>query len=94
MASPIAAVAETDAARIDDRPARWGAVYAMALCSFVLIASEFMPVSLLSPIAQTLNLSEGKAGQAIAISGLFAVITSLSLSAVLAGWTAGSCCSS
>ena len=57
MASPIAAVAETDAARIDDRPARWGAVYAMALCSFVLIASEFMPVSLLSPIAQTLNLS-------------------------------------
>jgi predicted MFS family arabinose efflux permease len=83
MASPIAAVAETDAARIDDRPARWGAVYAMALCSFVLIASEFMPVSLLSPIAQTLNLSEGKAGQAIAVSGLFAVITSLSLSAVL-----------
>ena len=83
MASPIAALADTDAARIDDRPARWGAVYAMALCSFVLIASEFMPVSLLSPIARTLNLTEGKAGQAIAISGLFAVITSLSLSSVL-----------
>ncbi|MDJ0276217.1 MFS transporter [Sphingomonas sp. 2R-10] len=83
MASPIAAVAKTDAARINERPARWGAVYAMALCSFVLVASEFMPVSLLSPIAQTLNLSEGKAGQAIAVSGLFAVITSLSLSAVL-----------
>ncbi len=83
MASPIAAVADTDAARIDDRPAHWGAVYAMALCSFVLIASEFMPVSLLSPIARTLNLTEGKAGQAIAISGLFAVITSLSLSSVL-----------
>ncbi|MBD8471858.1 MFS transporter [Sphingomonas sp. CFBP 8765] len=83
MASPIAAVADADAARIDDRPARWGAVYAMALCSFVLIASEFMPVSLLSPIAHTLNLTEGKAGQAISISGLFAVITSLSLSSVL-----------
>ncbi len=83
MASPIAALADTNAARIDDRPARWGAVYAMALCSFVLIASEFMPVSLLSPIAHTLNLTEGKAGQAIAISGLFAVITSLSLSSVL-----------
>jgi len=83
MASPIAAVAKTDTAHHDDQPARWGAVYAMALCSFVLIASEFMPVSLLSPIAQTLNLSEGKAGQAIAVSGLFAVITSLSLSSVL-----------
>ena len=83
MASFTAATAEPVAARIDDRPARWGAVYAMALCSFVLIASEFMPVSLLSPIARTLNLTEGKAGQAIAISGLFAVITSLSLSSVL-----------
>ena len=83
MASFTAATAEPVAARIDDQPARWGAVYAMALCSFVLIASEFMPVSLLSPIARTLNLTEGKAGQAIAISGLFAVITSLSLSSVL-----------
>ena len=83
MASFTAATAEPVAARIDDQPARWGAVYAMALCSFVLIASEFMPVSLLSPIARTLDLTEGKAGQAIAISGLFAVITSLSLSSVL-----------
>lgn len=66
-----------------DQPARWGAVYAMALCTFVLIASEFMPVSLLSPIARTLSLTEGQAGQAIAISGIFAVIASLSLTSVL-----------
>src|SRR2546430_14613103 len=50
-----------------DRP-RWGAVFAMALCVAVLIASEFMPVSLLSPIAHDLGLTEGQAGQAIAIS--------------------------
>ena len=55
----------------------------MALCSFVLVASEFMPVSLLSPIARTLQLTEGQAGQAIAISGIFAVVTSLSLSSAL-----------
>jgi len=83
MASFTVAAAEPGAPRVGDQPARWGAVYAMALCSFVLIASEFMPVSLLSPIAHTLNLTEGKAGQAIAISGLLAVITSLSLSSVL-----------
>ncbi|QSR19017.1 MFS transporter [Novosphingobium sp. KA1] len=64
-------------------PARWSAVYAMALCSFVLVASEFLPVSLLSPIAATLALTEGQAGQAIAISGLFAVIASLTISALL-----------
>ncbi|GFM75256.1 MFS transporter [Pseudomonas cichorii] len=49
----------------------------MALCVVVLIASEFMPVSLLTPIAQDLGISQGQAGQAISISGFFAVLTSL-----------------
>ncbi|CAN7386055.1 MFS transporter [Rhizobium leguminosarum] len=57
--------------------AAWGAVVSMALCVAVLIASEFMPVSLLSPIANELGVSEGRAGQAISISGIFAVITSI-----------------
>ncbi|PYE24154.1 putative MFS family arabinose efflux permease [Rhizobium sp. PP-F2F-G20b] len=57
--------------------AAWGAVVSMALCVAVLIASEFMPVSLLSPIATELGVTEGRAGQAISISGIFAVITSL-----------------
>ena len=57
----------------------WGAVMSMAPCVAVLIASEFMPVSLLTPIADELGVSEGQAGQAISISGLFAVITSLSI---------------
>ena len=55
----------------------WGAVASMALCVSVLIASEFMPVSLLTPIATDLGITEGQAGQAISISGLFAVLTSL-----------------
>ncbi|HYF86158.1 MFS transporter [Azospirillum sp.] len=59
------------------RPAAWGAVFAMSLCVFVLIASEFMPVSLLTPIATDLILTEGQAGQAISVSGIFAVLTSL-----------------
>jgi hypothetical protein len=66
-----------------ERP-RWGAVFAMALCVAVLIASEFMPVSLLSPIAHDLGLTEGQAGQAIAISGILAVLTSLFIT-VIAG---------
>jgi len=57
--------------------AHWGAVLAMSLCTFTLIASEFMPVSLLTPIATDLAVSQGQAGQAIAISGVFAVLTSL-----------------
>ena len=57
--------------------AAWGAVFAMSLCVFVLIASEFMPVSLLTPIASELHMTEGEAGQAISVSGIFAVVTSV-----------------
>ncbi|HBN8358480.1 TPA: MFS transporter [Pseudomonas aeruginosa] len=67
------------------RPSHWGGVLAMTLCVFALIASEFMPVSLLTPLAVDLHVSEGAAGQGIAISGAFAVLTSLSIT-----WLAGS----
>ena len=60
----------------------WGGVFAMTLCVFALIASEFMPVSLLTPIATDLHVSEGLAGRGIAISGAFALLTSLTISSL------------
>ncbi|APO82550.1 MFS transporter [Pseudomonas putida] len=63
----------------------WGAVLAMSLCAFALVASEFLPVSLLTPLATDLSLTEGQAGQAISISGFFAVVTSLLLSTLTQG---------
>lgn len=60
------------------------AVGSMALCVALLIAAEFMPVSLLTPIAEDLQTTQGLAGQAISISGLFAVLSSL-LIAPIAG---------
>ena len=60
-------------------PSYWSAVFAMTLAVFALIASEFMPVSLLTPIASDLKVTEGLAGQGISISAAFAVITSLTL---------------
>ena len=48
----------------------WGGVLAMTLCVMVLIASEFMPVSLLSPIARDLGLTEGRASAIWVLSGL------------------------
>lgn len=55
------------------------AVGSMALCVAMLIASEFMPVSLLTPIAHDLHATQGMAGQAISVSGLFAVVASLGI---------------
>lgn len=55
----------------------FSAVLAMSLCAGTLVASEFLPVALLTPLANDLSITEGRAGQAISISGLFAVATSL-----------------
>lgn len=63
--------------------ARWTGVWAMSSCAMVLVASEFLPVSLLTPIASELKITEGHAGQSISISGLFALITSLFLTSVI-----------
>lgn len=71
--------------RTEQPPAYWSGVLAMTLCVFALVASEFMPVSLLTPVSRELGVSEGLVGQGIAISGALAVVTSLSIS-----WLAGS----
>ena len=57
--------------------AAWGAVLSMSLSVAMLIAAEFMPVSLLTPMAAGLGASEGATGQAISVSGLFALVSSL-----------------
>lgn len=69
----------------DKQAGSWGAVLAMSLGAFALVASEFMPVSLLTPIATDLHISEGQAGQAISVSGAFAVLTSLFISSLAKG---------
>lgn len=62
--------------------AAWSAIGSMTMCVALLIASEFMPISLLTPIARDLGATEGLAGQAISISGLFAVVTSLLIATI------------
>jgi predicted MFS family arabinose efflux permease len=87
MTAPIASASRDGAhgrSEADAQPAMWSGVFAMTLCVFALIASEFMPVSLLTPMANDLGVSEGLTGQGIAISGALAVLTSLSIS-TLAG---------
>lgn len=64
----------------------WSAVIVMSLCCSVLIASEFMPVSLLTPISFDLKMTEGQVGQAIAISEIFAVIASLTIGKFTRKW--------
>src|SRR6186997_2842553 len=84
MTTPISVPVDAGQYQATAQPAHWGGVFAMTLCVFALIASEFMPVSLLTPMAASLGVSEGRAGYGIAISGAFAVLTSLSIPALAA----------
>lgn len=52
-------------------------MYSMAFVVAALITSEFLPVSLLTPIARDLHITEGAAGQMITATSVFAVVTSL-----------------
>ena len=59
--------------------AHWSAVFSLFMGVTSLIAAEFIPVSLLTPIAQGLAISEGLAGHSVPAEGVFGVITSLLL---------------
>jgi predicted MFS family arabinose efflux permease len=60
----------------------WSSVGSMAMCVAMLIAAEFMPVSLLTPIAKDLDASAGMTGTAVSVSGFFAVAASLLVTTV------------
>jgi predicted MFS family arabinose efflux permease len=55
----------------------WGAVIAMTLGVFGLVTAEFLPASLLTPMASDLFITEGMAGQAVSATAIFAVVASL-----------------
>ncbi|MEZ2602954.1 MFS transporter [Kluyvera intermedia] len=55
----------------------WKAVWSLALGVFGLITAEFLPASLLTPMAQSLGISEGLAGQTVTATALVALVTGL-----------------
>ncbi|MBA8905254.1 MFS transporter [Aminobacter ciceronei] len=52
----------------------WGAVLSLSLGVFGLVTAEFLPASLLTPLAQDLGITEGTAGQAVTATAVIAAI--------------------
>lgn len=50
----------------------WLSLISLALGSFALVTSEFLPASLLTPIARDIGVSEGAAGQAVTATAICA----------------------
>lgn len=68
--------AQTAAAKNQDNvKARWTAVTSLALGVFGLVTAEFLPVSLLTPISESLGVTTGAAGQSIAVTALVAALS-------------------
>src|SRR5690242_18534730 len=59
----------------------WGAVFTLALGVFALVTAEFLPASLLTPMAADLRVTEGAAGQAVTAAASVALATSLLIAA-------------
>ncbi|MCX8997485.1 MFS transporter [Rhizobiaceae bacterium BDR2-2] len=60
----------------------WTAVVSMALGVFGLVTAEFLPASLLTPIAAELSITEGAAGQAVTVTAVVGMVASLLVTSV------------
>ena len=69
-------IEEKNRADVVARP-NWSAVFSVAFCVACLITVEFLPVSLLTPMAQDLGISEGVAGQSVTVTAFVAMFSSL-----------------
>src|SRR5215207_8234732 len=70
-----ATISPNDAAKANrHRRTAWLAVVSLGLGIFTLVASEFLPASLLSPIAGDVGITEGTAGQLVTATSLIGII--------------------
>ena len=60
----------------------WGAVFSMTLGVLGLVTAEFLPASLLTPMATDLGVTEGMTGQAVTVTAAIALVTSLLISSI------------
>lgn len=60
--------------------AHWGAVGSLTLGVFGLVTAEFLPVSLLTPMAADLGVSVSAAGQAVTVTAVVGAIAALTTS--------------
>lgn len=61
----------------------WAGVASLSVGVFALVMAEFLPASLLSRVAADLGVTEGVAGQSVAITAIVAAISGITIPVVL-----------
>ncbi|KFC73800.1 Arabinose efflux permease family protein precursor [Bosea sp. LC85] len=65
-------------AEFEDRTdAAWPAIFSLTMGVFGLVTAEFLPASLLTPIAAELGISDGAAGQAVTATAVIGAIAGI-----------------
>jgi len=65
------------AAAVEPPAAAWMAVFSLAMGVFGLLTAEYLPASLLTPMAFDLGVSEALAGQAVTVTAIVAMVAGL-----------------
>lgn len=68
-----------DASVSEPAAAAWMAVFSLAMGVFGLLTAEYLPASLLTPMAFDLGVSEALAGQAVTVTAVVAMFAGLSV---------------
>ena len=73
----LGAVATTESEPPEPIAPKWVAVFSLALGVFGLLTAEYLPASLLTPMAADLGVSEAVVGQAVTITAVAAMLSGL-----------------
>ncbi|NHZ44933.1 MFS transporter [Massilia aquatica] len=66
-----------DSSVLEPSTAAWMAVFSLAMGVFGLLTAEYLPASLLTPMASDLGVSEALAGQAVTVTAVVAMFAGL-----------------
>ena len=75
-----------DASVLEPAAAAWMAVFSLAMGVFGLLTAEYLPASLLTPMAFDLGVSEALAGQAVTVTAVVAMFAGLSVPRLTRGF--------
>lgn len=77
ICDPLANTPRAHAGDAAPTSAAWMAVFSLAMGVFGLLTAEYLPASLLTPMAAALSVSEALAGQAVTVTAVVALFAGL-----------------
>ena len=77
MRNDVNSSASEAATENEPKKAAWTAVFSLAMGVFGLLTAEYLPASLLTPMASDLHVSEALAGQAVTVTAVVALFAGL-----------------